>query len=106
MAKRHSREFWVRLVGETERGGTLEAVARRHGVRPRTLVWWRWKLGRGPRPAARKARLLPVVVRRPTVVVERAVLIELAVHDVAVRMQTGTDVQYIAALVRALRSSC
>ncbi|MCK6537534.1 MAG: transposase [Polyangiaceae bacterium] len=106
MAKRHSREFWARLIGEVERGGGVEAVARRHGVRPRTLIWWRWRLGQGPRRSGRKAQLLPVVVRGAPVTFERPALVELAVRDVALRLETGTDVDYIATLVAALRSSC
>ncbi len=106
MAKRHTREFWARLVSEVDRVGSIEAVARRHGVRPRTLIWWRWRLGQGPRRPRRKARLLPVVVREAPAVFERPVLVEVAIRDVALRLETGTDVQYVASLVGALRSSC
>lgn len=106
VAKRHSRDFWAQLIGEVEQGGSVEAVARRHGVRPRTLIWWRWRLGQGPRRSGRKARLLPVVVRERPVVFERPALVEVVVRDIALRLETGTDVHYVAELVDALRSSC
>lgn len=106
MAKRHSRDFWLGLIKEVERGVSIEAVAKRHGVRPRTLVWWRWKVGQGPRKSRSKARLLPVVVRQQPVLLQRPALVELAIRDVALRLETGTDVRYVAALVGALRSSC
>ncbi len=45
-------------------------------------------------------------MRNARVTLERPALVELAVLDVALRLETGTDVDYIAALVSALRSSC
>jgi hypothetical protein len=102
---RHSRKFWEKLVAEVQRGADVTVVAARHGVRPGTLGWWRWSLSR-PRTATRSApQLLPVVVERPTARREPR-LIQIAVGASVVRLEEGTDVAYVAALVSALRSAC
>ena len=95
---RRGREFWRGLVEEVEAGERVVDVARRHHVQPGTLSWWRWKL-RGTR---RKPLLLPVVVRQPTVM-ESADAIEIRVADLSIRVRSGSDVAYVAALVAALR---
>jgi hypothetical protein len=48
---------------------------------------------------------LPVVVKAP-VATERARLVEVDAGSVRVRAEVGADVDYVAALVRALRSAC
>jgi transposase-like protein len=95
---RRGREFWRGLVEEVEAGERVVDVARRHHVQPGTLSWWRWKL-RGTR---REPLLLPVVVR-PSTVTESADAIEIRVADLSIRVRSGSDVAYIAALVAALR---
>lgn len=97
---RRGREFWRGLSGEVDRGERIADVARRHRVQPRTLTWWRWKLGSEDR--RREPVLLPVVVRRREQPSEPPA-IELRIGDVIIRVGTGSDVAYIAALVGALR---
>jgi transposase-like protein len=96
----HGREFWRALSREVDEGGGIADVARRHRVRPRTLSWWRWKLASEGR---REPLLLPVVVSSPRAATESA-FIELHVGDVMLRVVSGTDERYIAALVAALRA--
>ena len=99
---RHSREFWQRLVLEVAAGATVGDVATRHGVRPRTLAWWRWRLGAESAP-----RLLPVIVsRRNTSADVQRKGVEVVVSDVRLRIEVGADVAYVAALVDALRGAC
>jgi transposase-like protein len=95
---RRGREFWKQLVGEVERGERIADVARRHRVQPRTLTWWRWKLRAD---GAIDARFLPVVVSRAEP--RTAPEIELSIRDVIMRIGSGSDVAYVAALVNALR---
>ncbi len=79
-------------------------VAKHHGVRVQTLTWWRWKLKRERAIMVRRPKLLPVVVATEPVVSTRAPqLLELAIRDVRVRLEAGTDVRYVAALVGAVR---
>ena len=94
---RRGREFWQGLVAEVDAGERVADVARRHHVQPGTLSWWRWKL----RGARREPLLLPVVVRHP--VVEGVDTIEVRVGDLSVRVRSGSDVAYVAALIAALR---
>jgi hypothetical protein len=96
---RRGREFWQGLVEEVDAGERVVDVARRHHVQPGTLSWWRWKL-RGVR---REPLLLPVVVRQPTVM-DGADSIEILIGDLSIRVRSGTDVAYVAALVAALHS--
>ncbi len=96
---RRGRPFWRQLVAEVDRGEPVADEARRHRVQPRTLSWWRWKL-RSEEPV--EARFLPVVVSTPFTDPD-ATDIELRIRDVSIRLGTGADVAYIAALVAALR---
>ena len=108
---RHVASWWAKRVEELSRGEDAESFARRHGVRARTLVWWRSELVRRAReksPAAPVPRLLPVVVagaRRAIVDVPDDVLdvvVELDAARVVVRGALRPE--HLAALVTAARS--
>ena len=44
---RETREAWARRIARWQRSGlTAERFAAREGVNPRTLTFWKWKLGR------------------------------------------------------------
>jgi transposase-like protein len=106
---RHDREFWERACREIRRGGKVSEVAARLGVRSGTLSWWLWKLRgeRAGRKAGARTRFLPVVVSEPlttTPLPTRSVALEF--DGVRVHVEVGTDVAYVAALVRAIRSAC
>jgi hypothetical protein len=104
-AKRHDREFWERACREVRQGAKANDVARRLGVRPRTLAWWCWQLGRKKTTRrARRAKFLPVVISGEQPIVSTR--LELDAHGVRIRVDVGADVQYVAALVNALRTSC
>ena len=103
MPVRHDREFWERACREVRRGARVIDVAERLGVRPRTLQWWSWKL-RGER-LAEPAGFLRVVTAERTAVVSAAAL-ELETNGVRIRVEYGADVQYVAALVAAIRAAC
>ena len=103
MATRHDRGFWERACREVEHGAKVGEVARRLGVRPRTLQWWCWKLRR--EPSAKPAGFLPVVVAERAPGASTAML-ELEANDVRIRVELGADVQYVAALVAAIRAAC
>jgi transposase-like protein len=108
VAKKHGREFWAGLSAEVDAGRSVDAVSKRHGVRPKTLSWWRWKLSQGATRTFRKSRknaLLPVVVTDGDVA-RGGELLEVAVDDVRIRLECGTDVAYVARLINALRRSC
>jgi len=103
---RHDRGFWERACGEVERGATVSEVARRLGVRAGTLSWWRWNLRRQEPEPRRKKRtaFLPVVVAEPTH--PTATAVEVEASGVRLRVEVGTDIRYVAALVAAIRAPC
>lgn len=98
---------------EVGRGAAISEVARRLGVRPGTLSWWRWNLrNEQPKrePDLRRRRIakpgfLPVVLAQAAPV-GRGGLVEVDAGNARVRIEVGVDVHYVAALVRALRSEC
>jgi len=71
-------------------------------VKPRTLQWWSWKLRR---QSTERAEFLPVVVAERARVVSTTAL-ELEANGVRIRVEPGTDVEYVAALVAAIRAAC
>jgi hypothetical protein len=104
--KRQTREQWVKLSAEVDRGRSIAEVASRAGVRPKTLVWWRWHLGRrtGPKaakqPAREVPRLVPVVVRDQAPAPRGHLRLEVGVAVVSFEEDTAPS--YVAALARAL----
>ena len=55
-AGRRSAKDWARLIREWKRSGqTAAQFASTHGLRPQTLMWWRWRLGRSVRKATKPA---------------------------------------------------
>ena len=108
---RHDRDFWRRAYREVNEGATVGDVARRLGVRPRTLTWWCWRLRQeGARPRrVRSPAFLPVVAASREIVTAAPFSdgrVELEVASVRVRVGVGTDVEYVAALVSAIRDAC
>jgi hypothetical protein len=108
MRTRRSREEWSALLEELAGSGeTSESFCRRHSIRLQTLYWWKWKLGSSRRRSTRRAaiRLLPVAVSSSVSPTPSAAVV-IAVADLQVRVEIGTDVDYIRALIDALRSRC
>jgi transposase-like protein len=106
--RRRSREEWKELVREVDGGDSIEHVAKRHGVRPRTLAWWRWQLRRGivARSATEAVQMVPVRVREEPAVVAADDVVEVLVRGALVRVRIGQDPRYVAELAAALRERC
>jgi hypothetical protein len=99
---RHPRSFWETRVAELDAGESVDDVARRHRVKATTLRWWRSALRR---EQAEVPAFLPVVVRRAPLLGGAAPL-ELVVGDAVLRVPIGADVDYVAALLRAVGLPC
>ena len=101
------RQYWEDLLAEVESGQTVAEVAQRHGINKRALLWWYGTLRKERReqaPASRaKPRLLPVVVQDAKTKVDSTRTLLVEVNGVRVRVESGTEIEYVAALVRALR---
>lgn len=98
------------MLDELEGSGEpLESFCRRRSIRRSTLYWWKWKLGSSERRSApgTAIRLLPVAVSAAGGAAPRgADVVVIDVADVQVRVAIGTDVDYVRALVAALRARC
>ena len=103
--QRRRREFWTKVVDEYEgtSGETHGEFAARHRVEKATFERWLYLL-RGERSesaAANNVRLLPVKVAAGRG--EQQVVVEMG-GDLGLRVTVGTDTNYVAALVTALRT--
>lgn len=104
----HTAEWWAARVDELATVGDARVVAKRHGVKARTLIWWRSELRKRGRKEARP-RLLPVVVAAETSAAssgrdEIEVFVELGSTRVTVR--GAITAEHLAAIVRASPRSC
>lgn len=93
------KQFWKQVCAEYRRGGqTRPELAAKYGVSESTLNYHLSKA----KPARAAVEFLPVQVAPSPV---RASMIEVVLRDGAVvRAEVGADVEYVAQLVRALRT--
>lgn len=92
-------------------GESAAKFCARKQISPRTFAWWRWHLRDERRAAPMRARenvrLIAVDVARP--IVESRALeapVRIALAGVELHVAVGTDVEYVGALVGALRARC
>ena len=108
---RHRADWWAERLEELAQGGGAEEIARRHGVRVRTLIWWRSQLRRrSPAKSGKKLRLLPVVVRPPATRVraapESALEIFVEVGTTRMTLRGAVTAEHLAAIVGAASRAC
>ena len=107
--RRASRAEWLELAGKYEQSGESTAIfCARHRLSSRTFSWWRWQLRdeRERSPAAESVRLVAVDVAPRPEQAHSAGWVRVAVGDVDVQVPVGADVEYVGALVGALRRRC
>jgi transposase len=107
-----SREEKAAIIAESYvAGGTVCAVARRHGLTPQQLFTWR-RLSRDL-PTGEAPAFVPAVAEMPALEVRKrprrrrsssAVSIELEIDGVVVRVGPGAEESTVAAVIRALRA--
>ena len=105
MAK-HDAAWWAERVEELAKGGDAKELARRYGVRERTLTWWRSELRRRAATGSRQ-RLLPVVVaprRAEPARTELEVVVETGMTRMVLRGAVGAE--HLAAIVTASTRTC
>lgn len=105
-AIRYGHDFWARAVAEVEGGARVVDVARRLGVNAGTLAWWRRNLRQKREKQPVRTTFLPVVAAERAVAVAAVETLELTVGSVQIRVRVGTDVEYVAGLVRAINERC
>ena len=96
--RRSRREWQVLVAGWQKSGESAEAFAARHGVKPRTLVWWSSELKRNTAPK-RPGPLVPVEVVHGR---GEAPSVELLLGHATLRFERGASPRYVAAVTRAL----
>src|ERR1022692_4044228 len=106
---KHTAQWWAERVAEFAQAGGSRAVARRHGVNERTLVWWRSELRRRVREGT-GPRLLPVVVSPapPRVDAGHAAGLEVfeEVGVARMTMRGAVSPEHLAAIVPASTRTC
>jgi hypothetical protein len=103
--KRRARAWWQQAVTRWRASGLSAAqFAKREGVRGGTLLWWSSQLGSGTRAEHGSSVPVPIEIAVDEVMTQPASrLVEVAVGGAVIRCAVGTDPEYMAALVRALR---
>ena len=100
---RHAGDVWAVWVAECEAGATSAEVAARHGVKERTLRWWRSRLKMGGAPSTpvrpADARLLPVIVDA-----DARGEVQFIVGDCRVTFPMDTPIALVKQLVAVLRA--
>jgi transposase-like protein len=101
---RHKSEWWQQRLAEVDDGAEIEDVARQHGVRAKTLAWWRTELQRRARKRT-GPRLLPVVLSAPRPI---AAGVEILVEVGATRMHLkgAVTAEYLGAVINAVARRC
>jgi len=90
------------LIREVKQGASIADVARRHSVQTQGIYRWRRKLARSP---SEPPEFLPVVVRDARTQPAPGFL-DLIVGGARLHIEVGTNVDYIAEVVRALERRC
>lgn len=102
--QRHAANWWAERVVELDGGADVEVLSRRHGVRKKTLLWWRTELGRRERTS--KGRLLPVVISpRSTQVGAAETEATFEVGGARVHLR-GATAEYLGAVISAVVRGC
>jgi hypothetical protein len=108
--ERHRADWWAERIAELAQGGDAEEIARHHGVRKRTLIWWRSEIRRQSRKKTGKPRLLPVVVRSTPRAVrpapEQALEVFVEVGAARMTLRGAVTAEHLAAIVSASARAC
>ena len=105
---RHTAEWWAKRVKEFAKAGDASRVARRHGIKERTLIWWRSELRRRAREGS-VPRLLPVVVRAapsPTPAVRADLEVFVEVGAARMTLRGAVSGEHLTAIVSASARAC
>lgn len=96
------------LAAFEQSGESVEKFCAKGRIAVRALKWWRWRLGTSRRsaPLTRResVRIVPVDLIGLASAPPTAVRIGLS--DMELRVEVGTDLGYVGALVGALRARC
>ena len=89
---------------ELAQGRSVERIARQHGVTPRLLRWWRWRLGSAPTAALQSPRMIEVLPMAAPTATDRAG-VRILIGDVVLELPAAMAAEEIGRIGRALRST-
>jgi len=99
----------ARIVAECDSdGGSVSAVARRHGLTPQQLFGWRRDVRRQAEETANGITFAPVMVECGAPISPAALeprLIEVVIGMVTVRIPLGADSATLEAVLRAVKAA-
>lgn len=85
-------------------GEDKTTFAARYGIRPKTLAWWVWSIGRTEgNETTTEIELVPVELPEAT---PGPTAIELEYEGLKVRLPAGTSAEFVGAVLLDLRSTC
>jgi transposase-like protein len=102
---RRPRSFWEARVTELAQGRSVERIARQHGVTPRLLRWWRWRIGTSPTTAMQSPRMIEVLPVAVPTATDRAG-VRILVGDVVLELPAAMAAEDIGRIARALCTPC
>jgi hypothetical protein len=107
---RTSREQWQERIRRFEASGLSGAAyARKHGIAPGTLSWWRWKLrpeGQSPRRRRRRWRAAEFVeLSASALAATSGERFELEVGDVTLRIPADFDEASLGRVLGVVRGA-
>ena len=108
MARPETEKRWNEIIDQHEASGlSIRAFAPRKGVNPRTLAWWRSRLGRGASRNQQTSRVFQELVVRGEpdenrVVEEKTVVLVLDELHAHVVVDSQTDLPLLRRLLVAL----
>ena len=98
----HTARRWAAILDEAERSElTNREFARRAGVNPNTLAWWKWRLRRTPRPALPPPSFIELAVEASAHSDAEPLRLHLGPH-LSVEVTPHTDLALLRAVVDAL----
>ena len=112
MTTRRTRADWRQLLARQARSGlSIAAFARREGIRPQSLHWWRWKLREtnAPLPSSTGSvspGFVQLDLRHPTSDGDAGAFEIAMPGDVVIRVPRGFDTRELRAILETVRASC
>lgn len=102
MRKPQARGWWRETVRRWKKSGlSAREFGALEGVSPRTLTWWSSTLRRGTRAKRGSSAIVPIEIAMPRPAPR---VVEIATEHARIRVEVGTDLEYVAELVRRLGS--
>ncbi|MFH1465159.1 MAG: hypothetical protein ABIO70_12305 [Pseudomonadota bacterium] len=100
---------WAGIVDDCESSGlTAREYAEANNLSPRTLKWWRWKLGRSPEPEPTKSAFYELCVEEaggqpvPEPPTAGGVVLSLDRFEASVLVDSDTDLALLRRMLGAL----